>query len=78
MKKVTVKFIKEIVSNKKGENISLYKFNDIKKLEKKEGGFEKIYYSTGVYGINGGVVKGNTTGKLYAITSRNTALFMLF
>ena len=78
MKKVTVKFIKEIVSNKKGENISLYKFNDIKKLEKKEGGFEKVYYSTGVYGINGGVVKGNATGKLYAIASRNTALFMLF
>ena len=52
--------------------------NYIEKLKKEEGGFEKIYYSTGVYGINGGVVKGNTTGNLYAISSRNTVLFMLF
>lgn len=31
--------------------------------------------SYGVYGMNGALLKGRTTGKLYAITARNTMLF---
>lgn len=34
-----------------------------------------IGYSTGVYGINGGLFKGDKSKKLYAITSRSTNLF---
>lgn len=39
---------------------------------------DKIGYSSGVYDINGGLLKDTETGKLYAITARNTALMMAF
>lgn len=40
--------------------------------------YEKIGYSTGVYGINGRLIRDVNTGTLYAITSRSTTLFMVF
>lgn len=49
-----------------------------------EGTFEKyrrldpIAVSRGVNGINGGLLKDNQTGELYAITARNTTLFYYF
>lgn len=39
---------------------------------------EKIGYSVGVYGINGGLLQGKETGKFYAVPSRCTALFYHF
>jgi len=39
---------------------------------------EKVGYSSGVYGINGGLLQDSKTGQLYAITARNTALAMAF
>lgn len=36
----------------------------------------QVGYSSGVYGCNGMLLKGNKTGKLYAITSRTTAVFV--
>ena len=39
---------------------------------------EKIGYSAGVYGINGGLMKDRNTGELYAITARNAALLTAF
>lgn len=39
---------------------------------------EKIGYSVGVYGINGGVLQGRETGNLYAITARASSLFRWF
>lgn len=38
----------------------------------------KIGYSSGVYGINGGIIKDIETGQLYAILCRNTNLFRCF
>lgn len=40
--------------------------------------FERIGYSSGVYGINGGLVQDTETGKLYAIIGRCSNLFILF
>lgn len=40
--------------------------------------FEKVGYSAGVYGINGGLVQNPETGTLYAIIGRCTNLFILF
>lgn len=40
--------------------------------------FEKVGYSTGVYGINGGLVQDTETGTLYAIIGRCSNLFILF
>lgn len=39
---------------------------------------EKVGYSTGIYGINGGLVQDQETGTLYAIIGRCTNLFIVF
>lgn len=39
---------------------------------------DKVGYSTGVYGINGGLVQDTETGTLYAIIGRCSNLFILF
>lgn len=39
---------------------------------------EKVDYSTGVYGINGGIVEDTETGTWYAIIGRCSNLFILF
>lgn len=39
---------------------------------------EKVGYSSGVYGINGGLVEDTETGALYAIIGRCSNLLILF
>ena len=39
---------------------------------------EKVGYSSGVYGINGGLLRDMETGETYAITARNSNLFRCF
>lgn len=39
---------------------------------------EKIGYSSGTYGINGGLIQNTETGEHYAITARNSNLFRIF
>lgn len=39
---------------------------------------EKIGYSSGIYGINGGLIQNTETGEFYAITARNSNLFRIF
>lgn len=39
---------------------------------------EKAGYSSGVYGINGGLIQNTETGEYYAITARNSNLFRIF
>lgn len=41
-------------------------------------GLDKVGYSTGIYGINGGLVQDPETGTLYAIIGRCSNLFTLF
>ena len=38
--------------------------------------YTKIGYASGVYGCNGMLFKGCDTGKLYAVTSRKTAIYI--
>lgn len=40
--------------------------------------YEKVMYSSGVYGLNGGVIQDTQTGELYAVPSRSTTLFLIF
>lgn len=40
--------------------------------------FEKIGVSRGIYGINGGLLQGKSSGTIYAITARNSNLFYYF
>lgn len=39
---------------------------------------DKIGYSSGVYGINGGLLQDPKTGERYVITKRNSNLFRCF
>lgn len=39
---------------------------------------EKIGYSSGVYGLNGGLLQGRESGNYYAITTRSSNLFYFF
>ena len=39
---------------------------------------EKVGYSVGIYGLNGGLVQDPETGTLYAIIGRCTNLFIVF
>lgn len=39
---------------------------------------EKVGYSSGVYGINGGLVQDTETGQLYVVIGRCSNLFILF
>jgi hypothetical protein len=40
--------------------------------------YEKVQYSMGAYGMNGGLIRCTDTGKLFVIPSRSTLLFMIF
>ena len=74
MKKYTLKALRELVrlgvaedyTNKPAEN--LYTLRRL----------EKVGYSSGVYGINGGLVEDTETGQLYAIIGRCSNLVMVF
>lgn len=69
-----------------------YKISEIKNLvkigaavdltnspaDKIPANYEKIGYSSGVYGINGGVIRDTESDTLCAITARNSMLFRIF
>ena len=40
--------------------------------------YDKIGFSSGVYGINGGLIRDTDTGILYAILTRNSMLARIF
>lgn len=46
--------------------------------EKIPARYDKIGYSSGIYGINGGLIRDTDTGVLYAITARNSMLARIF
>lgn len=39
---------------------------------------DNVGYSCGKYGINGGLLQDRTSGAMYAVTARNSTLFILF
>lgn len=73
MKKVTLKEIKNLVKNGFAIDITTLKNEECKKISVEE----RLYISTGVYGINGGAFRGKD-GNTYAITSRGSNLFYFF
>ena len=76
MTKYTQRQLKEMVIHGIAEDIT-YGNNDTRRqIEETEGYYTQVGYSSGVYGCNGMLLKGNKTGKLYAITSRTTAVFV--
>lgn len=72
MKKYTLREIKRFVSLGVAQDITAASRPAIHEL------FEKIGYSAGIYGINGGLLRGQSSGTIYAITARNSNLFYYF
>lgn len=75
--KTTLKDIRSYVTTNAAEDLTKKRFAEIDAIRVAECGFDTIAYSTGIYGVTGVLVKGNTTGKLYAVTARNSALFQV-
>ena len=73
MTKTTLKTIKNLVKNNIAIDISKLPNKECKKIDVEE----KLYISSGVYGINGGAFRGKD-GNIYAITSRSSNLFYFF
>ena len=71
MEKFTQKQLKNSVES--GAAIDLT--NSHNKNDVKEN-YRQIGYASGVYGCNGKLLQGLETGKLYAITSRTTAIYI--
>ena len=74
MKKYTMKALRELVRLGVAEDYTSKPSEYIYTLRR----LEKVGYSSGVYGINGGLVKDAETGTLYAIIGRCSNLFILF
>lgn len=77
MKKYTQSQLKALVRSGAAKNITNYNFTQMNEFLHAHS-LDKIGYSSGVYGLNGGLMKDTQTGQLYAITARNTALAMAF
>ena len=73
MTKTTLKEIKNLVKNNIATDITNLKNEECKKIQVEE----RLYISSGIYGINGGAFR-DSDGNVYAITSRSSNLFYFF
>lgn len=72
MRKYTLREIKRFISLRLAQDITTASRPAIQEP------FERIGYSAGIYGINGGLLRGQCSGTIYAITARNSNLFYYF
>lgn len=78
MRKYTQRELKALVRTGAAVDITSHGTAEHKTLIEKEKDLDKLGYSSGLYGINGGLLQGQETGTLYAITARSTAVFIYF
>ena len=69
MTKTTLKEIKRLIKNGTAQDLTSGK--EIPRS------YNKIAYSFGIYGINGGIIE-DSDGNLYGITGRTANLFRIF
>lgn len=67
MDKITLKELRRLVKIGAAEEIT-----ECKQITER---VKQISYSSGVYGLNGALLRGEETGKLYVIIGRISALF---
>lgn len=72
---MTKKAIKNLVARGIAEDITHLSFNECNALRDAHS-FSTVEVSSGVYGMNAALLK-DETGKLYAITERNSRLFQM-
>ncbi len=77
MNKYTLKHLKQLAHDEAALDITNISDFNLEQLQAYENGFKKIGISKGIYGMNGALLKGYTTGRLFVITSRNSTLFRL-
>ena len=78
MRKYTQRELKTLVRTGAAVDITNHGTAEYNALREKEKDLDKLGYSSGMYGINGGLLQGQETGTLYAITARSTAVFIYF
>lgn len=78
MEKYTQKQLKNMVKRGIATDVSWVGSNESRKkaMAEEPDGYDQVGYSNGIYGINGMLFKGRTTNKLYAITSRCSAIYL--
>ena len=75
MRKYTLREIKDFIRLGLAQDITNADPDTVAELWKHS---EKVGYSSGVYGINGGLIQDTETGEFFAITARNSNLFRIF
>lgn len=76
MRKYTQKELKNMVALGMAEDVTRANDEDYEKIIKKESYLSQVGYSSGVYGCNGMLLRGNKTGCYYAVTSRTSAIYL--
>ena len=71
MEKYTIKQLKSLVSS--GAAIDVTGASEQSDIPEK---YTQIGYASGMYGCNGMLLRGYTSGKLYAVTGRTTAIYI--
>ena len=71
MEKYTIKQLKSLVNSGAATDVT----NAHKCTEIPES-YTQIGYASGIYGCNGMLLRGCTSGKLYAVTGRTTAIYI--
>ena len=72
--KTLLKSIKKLVNSGIAEDMTHARMEQLNALKPY---MEQVAYSLGKYGVTGGLWHNAHTGKLYAITARSTALFVI-
>lgn len=75
MRKMTLKEIRNMVALGIAEEITMRSTEEICEILHHS---ERVAYSTGVYGINGGVLRDRETGDFYALAGRSSSLRTAF
>ena len=71
MEKYSIKQLKDLVK----QGVALDVTHSSKKSDIPEH-YTQIGYAAGLYGCNGMLLRGYTSGKLYAVTSRTSAIYI--
>lgn len=58
-------------------DITNYGLDKCNELRQKEDGLELLEIATGIYGVNGKLLKGHKTGEYYVITKRTLAIYAI-
>ena len=74
-RKYTQKELRDLVRSGKAEDITTYSFEEANDLY--DRGYDVVGVSSGVYGMNGALLKMRDTGELMAICARNSTLMQL-